>query len=55
MDITRCILKSVQHKNKLYKTFLTNQNGKNRQKYTKYKNRLNHIVKIAKKMYYEQQ
>ena len=53
--MTRCILKSVKNKNKLYKTLLKNPNNKNRQKYTKYKNKLNHIIKIAKKIYYEEQ
>jgi hypothetical protein len=38
--MTRCILKSVKNKNKLYKTLLKNPNNKNRQKYTKYKNKL---------------
>ena len=48
-------VKSVKNKNKLYKTLLKNPNNKNRQKYTKYKNKLNHIIKIAKKIYYEEQ
>jgi hypothetical protein len=46
-------VKSVKNKNKLYKTLLKNPNNKNRQKYTKYKNKLNHIIRIAKKIYYE--
>ena len=53
--MTRCILKSVRNKNKLYKSFLNNPNDRNRQKYTKYKNKLNHIIKLAKKIYYEEQ
>lgn len=47
--ITNRILKSVQKKHKLYKTFLLNSNDKNRQLYMKYENKLNHIKKIGKK------
>ena len=50
---TKCILKSVRNKNKLYKTFLMNRNSKNEQLYKNYKNKLNHIIKMAKKTYYE--
>ena len=32
-----------------------NPSNRNRQKYIKYKNKLNHIIKIAKKLYYEEQ
>ena len=53
--MTNCILKSVRNKNKLYKTFLMNRNSKNEQLYKKYKNKLNHIIKMAKKTYYEDQ
>ena len=53
--MTKCILKSVRNKNKLYKSFLKNPNCINKQKYIKYKNKLNHIIKKAKKIYYEEQ
>ena len=53
--MTRCILKSVRSKNILYKAFLNSPDDRKRQKYTKYKNRLNHVIKVAKKMYYEEQ
>ena len=46
--MTRCILKSVKNKNKLYKSFLMNSSNRNKQEYIKYKNKLNHIIKIAK-------
>jgi hypothetical protein len=36
-------------KNNLYKTFLRNPSEKNKTKYKKYKNKLNHIIKMAKK------
>ena len=51
--ITNCILKSVRTKNKLYKTYLMNPTDKNEQIYKKYKNKLNHVIKTAKKKYYE--
>ena len=47
--ITNCILKSVRKKNRLYKTYLLNPTDKNKHIHKKYKNKLNHIVKIAKK------
>ena len=53
--MTNYILRSVRKKNKLYETFLTNPNGKNEQLYKNYKKKLNHIIKIAKKTYYEEQ
>ena len=52
--MTNGLLKSVKRKNKLYKTFLKNPSGKNETKYKKYKNKLNHIIKISKKIYYEE-
>ena len=53
--MTGCILKSVRNKNKLYKALLNNPNEKNGQRYTKFKNRLNHVIRLAKKLYYEEQ
>ena len=53
--MTKCILKSVRKKNKLYKSFLINPSDKNKSLYKKYKNKLNHIIKMAKKMYYEEE
>jgi hypothetical protein len=51
--ITRCIAKSVKQKNKLYKKYLQYPKGKNEKIYKKYKNKLNHVIKVAKKKYYE--
>ena len=51
--VTNCILKSVRTKNRLYKTYLMNPTDKNEQVYKIYKNKLNHVIKIAKKKYYE--
>ncbi len=53
--MTKCIAKSVQKKNKLYKKFLTCPVIKNEITYKTYKNKLNHVIKIAKKKYYEEQ
>ena len=53
--ITRSIIKSVRKKNKLYKKFLCHPTTNNEHKYKQYKNKLNHIIKIAKKKYYEEQ
>ena len=53
--MTNCILKSVRNKNKLYKAFLRISTGKNENLYKNYKNKLNNIIEIAKKTYYEDQ
>jgi hypothetical protein len=53
--MTNCILKSVRKKNKLYKTFLKSSNRKNETLYKRYKNKLNHIIQLSKKLYYEEQ
>ncbi|XP_028408826.1 uncharacterized protein LOC114531415 [Dendronephthya gigantea] len=51
--ITNSILKSVRNQNKLYKSFLKIPNEKNKQTYISYKNKLNHIIRLAKQTYYE--
>jgi hypothetical protein len=53
--MTRCIAKSVKQKNKLYKKYLQYPKGKNEKIYKKYKNKLNHVIKVAKKKYYKEQ
>ena len=53
--MTKSVLKSVRTKNKLYKAYLINSNKKNQNSYKKYKNKLNHVIKASKKMYYEDQ
>ena len=42
--ITKGIIKSTIHKNKLYKRFLKKPSIKNEEIYKKYKNKLNHIL-----------
>ena len=53
--MTNGIFKSISKKNKLYKKFLKNPTHKNETDYKKYKNKLNHVIKTAKKAYYEKQ
>ena len=47
--MTQGISKSVEIKNRLYRKFLKNRNERNNNIYKKYKNKLNHLIKIAKK------
>lgn len=53
--MTKCIIKSVKQKNKLYKKYLHNPTEKTEKIYKKYKNKLNHVIKAAKRKYYEEQ
>jgi 23S rRNA A1618 N6-methylase RlmF len=50
--ITQGIVKSSRTKNKLYKRFIKYPNKKHETKYKLYKNKLNHIIRIAKKNYF---
>ena len=52
--MTNSIIKSIRRKNKLYKKFLCHPTSNNEHKYKVYKNKLNHIIKIAKKKHYEE-
>ena len=49
------LLKSVRKKNALYKCYLNNPIPENEHIYKKYKNKLNHSLKIAKRLYYVKQ
>ena len=53
--MTSGVLRSIKRKNTLYKHYLTNPCKKNENKYKTYKNKLNHTIKISKKLYYEEQ
>ena len=53
--MTKCIAKSFKKKNKLYKTYLNNPCKRNENLYKKYKNKLNQVIKVSKKIYYEEQ
>ena len=50
--ISHALLKSIRRKNVLYKKSLKNPNDSNVQKYKLYKNRLNSVLRMAKKQYY---
>ena len=52
--ITKGLLKSIKHKNKLYKIMLKENTPENAQQYKKYRNKLTHIKELAKKNYYEE-
>lgn len=51
--MTTGLLKSIKRKNKLYHKFLRNPYSVNATQYKSYKNKLNHSIRIAKRMYYE--
>ena len=51
--ITQGLLKSINHKNKLYCIYIKHTNEANRKKYIDYKNVLTNLVRNNKKSYYE--
>ncbi len=53
--MTGGILKSISKKNRLYKNSLKKPSKRNELMYKTYKNKLNHVIKTAKKVYYENQ
>ena len=50
--LTKGILKSLKTKNKLYKNTLEKPTENSKSKYKQYRNKLNHVIRIAKKRYY---
>ena len=50
--ISHALLKSIRRKNVLYKKSLKNPSDSNVQKYKQYRNRLNSVLRMAKKQYY---
>ena len=50
--LTQAIIKSINRKNKLYRKKLKAPNYNNKYKYNSYRNRLNHVLRIAEKKYY---
>ena len=50
---TKGLSKSVRKENMLYKSFLNDPNSLNELVYKRYKNKLDHSIRIAKRMYYE--
>jgi hypothetical protein len=51
--ITQGIVKSSRKKDKLYRKFLKTQNETNETKYKLYRNKLTHVIRKTKKMYFE--
>ena len=51
--ITKGLLTSVKKKNKLYKKYLANPTPVRDSQYKRYKNKLNHLIRISKKTYYD--
>ena len=50
--ITKGLLKSINKKNKLYKQYLNSPSKKGLQKFKTYKNKLNMIIRKAKRKYF---
>lgn len=50
--LSKGILKSIKHKNKLYKCYLKNPNTTSKEEYTNYKNKLTHTIRKSKCNYY---
>ena len=48
-------LNSIKKKNRLYKRYLSSPNIAMETKYKRYRNKLNHSLRLAKRLYYEQQ
>ena len=53
--LSRGLIKSIKRKSKLYKRYLNVPNYVNEVSYKKYKNKLNHSLRIAKRNYYDKQ
>ena len=53
--LTKCLLRSIKNKNILYKRFLCSATVQENTLYKNCKNKLSHLIQIAKRMYYEQQ
>lgn len=51
--ITKGLLTSVRTKHKLYKKYLANPTPYRDSRYKNYKNKLNHLIRKAKKHYYD--
>ena len=52
--ITRGILRSINQRNCLYKTYLTDPTINNSNKYKCYRNKLTHTIRTSKKLFYSQ-
>ena len=53
--ISNGLLVSIRKKNKLYKKFVSKPNSVMSERYKAYRNKLNHLIRIAKRNYYDSQ
>jgi hypothetical protein len=53
--VSKGLLKSIKRKNKLYRKYMNQPCNSNENNYKTFKNKLNHLLRIAKRMYYEKQ
>ena len=53
--ITKGILKSIKHRNRLYKKSLCNPTDLKKLEYRQYRNKLTHVIRTSKRMYYTKQ
>ena len=51
--LTPGLLKPINRKNRLYKRLITSPNKSGELQYKTYKNKLNHLIRIAKRSYYD--
>ena len=51
--LTSGLLKSINRKNRLYKRLITSPKKSGELQYKTYKNKLNHLIRIAKRSYYD--
>ena len=51
--LSRSLLKCIRKKNRLFKRYLGNPTPLKEERYKKYKNKLTHSLRIAKRLYYE--
>jgi len=53
--LTKSLLRSINKKNKLYKQYLHHQSNEKLLKYKTYKNKLTNLLRVAKRLYFENQ
>ena len=53
--LTKILLRSINKKNKLYKQYLRHRSNEKLLKYKTYKNRLTNLLRVAKRLYFQNQ
>ena len=53
--LSKGLLKSIRQKNRLYKRYLNSPSSENELSYKRYRNKLNHSLRLAKQIYYDKQ